>query len=51
MEIIWYVLIVLALIIIGTVAVVKFVYRKGKSGYKRGKEAIQDRRDRNRGAA
>ncbi len=45
MEIIWWIILVVALIIIGAVAVAKWVIKKGHKGYTRGRDAIRDRRN------
>lgn len=48
MEIVLWIIGTLALIIIGAVVVAKWIFRKGRKGYVRGRDAIRDRRDRNR---
>jgi hypothetical protein len=45
MEIIWWIILVVALIIVGAVAVIKWAIRKGHKGYTRGRDAIRDRRN------
>ncbi len=46
MEIIWWILLVIALIIIGAVSLVTWIIKKGHSGYMKGKDAISERRNR-----
>ncbi len=46
MEIIWWILLVIALIIIGAVVIVKYVLNQFNSAYKKGKNAISERRNR-----
>jgi hypothetical protein len=44
MEIIWWIILVIALIIIGAVALAKWIFKKGHKGYTRGRDAIRNRR-------
>lgn len=46
MSIGWWILLIVALIIIGVFAVVRFVLRQGHSAYQKGKNAVNNRRNR-----
>lgn len=49
MNIFWWVLIALALVIIGAVVVVKWVFNKGHQGYTRARDGIRNRRSKDSG--
>ncbi len=48
MEIVLWIIGIIALMVIGAVVVFKWVIRKGHQGYTKGRDAIRDRRDKNR---